>query len=742
MSIPIFSRSWWQSRTYNKELEKLPDVVAAFVRATLGTSAFGGRALESPTDYIKLVNEYSGWAYACALKNANAVAQVPLRLYRGVPRNSRVKVHKSVVVRKVSKQTKDRMFNDSTLIHKLNKADDVEEVLEHPWFELMREVNRDLSGFSLWQLTVLFKQVTGNTYWLVAASPQGTPTEIWILPTQFVKIIPDEARYIKSYRYGISEPYAHYDPENICHFKYPNPKSIYYGLGQMEAAFTSASLNEDFDEFERALLDNGAYMPAVFTTKEPTGKTVLERLRKDIQRIHGGHKRAGKLGMLGTGLEMLPVSWNPKDINYAIGMKMTKEKIAGVFGVPLSKLGVEDVNRANAEAGNYSYMKDTIAPECLSNADVINQSLMPMYDDKLFVFHDECVPEDKEFGLKQQESHLQTGVTWINEVRETEGLDPVDGGEEPLVSNSLVPLSRAVAEPEPPPITMLPPADSEEIPGGEEPEEDDEKWIRKRLALMQIPLTKFIHDVVEAQVTTAAAAWMESTQAITEPYITSFSVSSPTMIDNAIPWKEVMTAGEVTFAPALVSVLDAGSQVAIDAVAPNIAFDMRSPQAIRWANRYVANKIDEITIQSRAAIREAVSRQLTEGITPQSLAKELRGKIGLNSRQMAANEKFRTKLTGEGFTATEVDAGVAEYTTKQIRQRAEMIARTETAAAFAEGNIEGYKEAGIGKLLFHANADAEPKCLALHGREYTPAEAAGVIPVHPNCRCRWISDKE
>lgn len=428
--------------------------VQSLVTASMPHFQFGGRALETPEDYKRLMAEYTGWAYACIQKNATAVAQVPLRLYRGVPRNATTKVRKCVPVRPVSKARKAAFMGEAKLQYALNKAVDVEEVLEHPWHEMVMQANRSLNGFELFQTTVMFKQATGNAYWLIALSPQGVPMELWPLASQWVRIVPSETKYIESYQYGASKPFANYPPEQIAHFKYPNPHSMYYGMGPLHAAFTSASLNEDFDEFERAMLDNGAIMPAVFSIDHPVGPEQIKRLRKEIMRVHGGHKKSGKLGLLQHGLSLLPAAWNPKDINYAIGMKMTKEKVAGILGVPLSLLGVEDVNRANADAGNYSYMRDTVAPECRAEADIINQDIMPLYDEKLFVWHDDCVPENMDYVLKKQSARLERGVWSINEVREMDGMEPVAAGDEALLPGTLKPLSQVVAEPAPVPTAL------------------------------------------------------------------------------------------------------------------------------------------------------------------------------------------------------------------------------------------------------------------------------------------------
>lgn len=742
MKIPFISNLLWNIKLL-RELDTLPPDVSDFVRATLLGGVTQARALHAPADYTRMVQEYAGWAYACAQKTATTSAQVPLRLFRGVPANG--KVRKRVRVRKVNKATKDRFFNDATLVHQMNKAVDIEEVLEHPWLDLQRTVNQDLNGFTLRQLTVLFKQVTGNAYWLVPKSPEGTPLGIWVLPSQFVSIIPSTKTFVAGYEYGIGQDKIVYEPQNIVHFKYPSPKSIYYGLGPMEAAFTAVTLNTDFDEFERSVLDNGAYIPQAFTTEQPVSKTILQRYRKDLMRIHGGHKQAGRFGILPPGIKLLPLAWNPKDINYAIGQKLTKEKIAGVFGVPLSKLTVENVNRANADAGNFSYMADTICPENTSNADVINQEIMPCYDEKLFVAHDNCIPEDKEFRLKQETARLGSGVIAINEVRELEGIEPIDGGDEPLLQGSLKPLSLIVDPPEPVVIQSL---DNNNLVANESDIGNDDKgWL---------PCKRIVHTVdncncnaiikrptmaAESTIEIAVADWMRATRTIVTPFVNEITVGSANLLDNTIPWEEVTASGQLKLAPPIISVLDAGALQAQRAMPESLRFawNMQSPEAINWAKRYTARRVTVITEQTRLAIRDTVAKRLSEGITPQSLAKDIRGLIGINNPQAVRLATFKDTLITEGnLSRTSINSAVSEFEKKLIRERADMIARTESAMAFSEGEIQSYGEAGVQMLEFSAADDADEECLIFHTRKYPITETRGIIPIHPNCRCDWL----
>lgn len=75
--------------------------------------------------------------------------------------------------------------------------------------------------------------------------------------------------------------------------------------------------------------------------------------------------------------------------------------------------------------------------------------------------------------------------------------------------------------------------------------------------------------------------------------------------------------------------------------------------------------------------------------------------------------------------------------------RARVLARTELSRAHADATLNRYEQYGVDKVNGFAefstsNTGVCPICRDLEGKEYRVKDAAGVIPVHPNCRCTWL----
>ena len=75
------------------------------------------------------------------------------------------------------------------------------------------------------------------------------------------------------------------------------------------------------------------------------------------------------------------------------------------------------------------------------------------------------------------------------------------------------------------------------------------------------------------------------------------------------------------------------------------------------------------------------------------------------------------------------------------RDRVNMIVRSEVVRLANLGLLETYKEHKIERVRFLAALSERtcPECEILNGQIFNINEAEGMIPVHPRCRCSWLS---
>lgn len=405
-----------------------------------------GREMEHPHNYEALIQAYKNWVYVCSCKNSNTVANCVLKLYVG-KESKKQKI--LVKTKSLSIKEQDRLFALPSNQRITRKAVELEEVTEHPFLDLIESVNPLLNRFDLWDLTELWLELTGNSYWYVYVNEKlGIPTEIWPMNPQFVKIVvsKDPKKLIDKYTYRRNTQRLDFNYDEVIHFKFSSPQGAgLYGVGPLLPAFSSYQNDQSIRNFETSLMDNMGRPDGVLKTTQRLTEPQWNRLDETWRRRYGGAKKVGKTLILEAGLDYQPITFTPREMNYVVGRKMTREEIAASFGVPMSKLTSDNINLANAYVGELQYMRDAIEPRLRRIEEKLNERLMPMYDDNIFVAYESSIPADRDFELKERESNLRLYVTSVNQERTKMGEKDVEWGDVPLAPMGIAPLGSAPA---------------------------------------------------------------------------------------------------------------------------------------------------------------------------------------------------------------------------------------------------------------------------------------------------------
>ena len=162
-------------------------------------------------------------------------------------------------------------------------------------------------------------------------------------------------------------------------------------------------------------------------------------------------------------------------------------------------------------------------------------------------------------------------------------------------------------------------------------------------------------------------------------------------------WQKDVAAGKPPNPQALkplVKVTEDGTRLAGIAAAAQIggltpgltiAFDLTNPAAVKWAKQNAARLITEITSETRAAVRAAVTRSMQGDLTVQQVAKYVREIVGLTSKQEQAVYSFYERAIESGFADADALDEANAYAEKLRRYRSEVIARTEVLHAENRG---------------------------------------------------------
>ena len=249
-----------------------------------------GREMVRPGDFVSQIQANKHWVYTCVSKNSAAVASTVLRLYVSRPSSSKTLVR----TRSISPETRSWLETNQGLRPWLNKGFQIEEVEEHPFLDLMQNVNPFMNKFSLMEASQGFLELTGNAYWYVYTDGLGVPVELWILPSQFVRIVGSRETFISGYLYRHGSEEVLFDADEIIHFSFTAQADSRYGRSPLLAVADAYNIMENMNTFENALFTNMARPEGYLFTDQVLSDEDFKRIQEQWQSAYGGVRKTGK----------------------------------------------------------------------------------------------------------------------------------------------------------------------------------------------------------------------------------------------------------------------------------------------------------------------------------------------------------------------------------------------------------------------------------------------------------------
>jgi HK97 family phage portal protein len=410
--------------------KSLGDLLSADGQLLAGFGSNGARP--RPFNVQAAQKQFRHWAYAAAMYNANAVANVPLRLFARM-RPGRQKLYATRPLDALTKRFLagrcEAKPSTAILAKVATFAGDLQEVIEpHPALSLLRTVNPWDNGYALSVLRMIDLQVAGNSFVYVINGGVGIPEQIWRLPPQLTEIIPSKTKFIDGYRYGSAADARVFPERDVDHFKMPNPVDLLYGMGWYQAAWEALGLHESKRTMDLAKFDNMArpdYLLSVKSAGFGTKKEAIDNFVLDVEKRLRGPKNAGRFIALSGDVTATALNVPVEEIGTATRVI---EEISAVSGVPVAMLLSNDPNRANSQVARVGWYRNTIRPYCRLDEEKLNERWLPRFAgaEDLVLSYDLASFEDEEMQAKRLIGLVAGGVLKPNEARAEMGYDRLD----------------------------------------------------------------------------------------------------------------------------------------------------------------------------------------------------------------------------------------------------------------------------------------------------------------------------
>jgi HK97 family phage portal protein len=347
-------------------------------------------------DVSEQLRNYQSWVYAAV----NAIAQESAR-------------HRPLAY-----------VNTGQAEHELSPLD-----FHHPLVRLLEAPNPWMTPWELWYLTIVYLELTGNCYWHVASRQgQTEPAELWIVPTPWVKVVPDPQRFVAGYE--VASPNGSkmwFDASEIVHLKYPSPVDPHYGLSPLQANALAIDANTELQRSRYQSFAAGQRPGIVLQTDQLLADATMRRLEERLITKFAGRENWQRPMVLEQGLKASPWTLTPAEMDYLNSARLSRDEIFAIFRVPLPIAGIIENLGLGSDiwfGARTMFCEGTIQPKLDLIGQVLTRDLARRFGADLAIHFPDCSPRNQEQRRKDDELDAKLGLRTYNEIRRARGLPP------------------------------------------------------------------------------------------------------------------------------------------------------------------------------------------------------------------------------------------------------------------------------------------------------------------------------
>lgn len=309
------------------------------------------------------------------------------------------------------------------------------DIIENHWLvDLLKRPNAYYSNSDFFSLINQYLDIFGISYVLVVKDSKGMPAALFVLPTQNVKPNMNGGFGILNYEYREAGRLYTYEVDEIIRFVNVEAtnsiSSMINGVSLASRALESIKTNVSISDYIQRYFENDGIPPLVLESgQDQVDSNQFDEFKSNWNAILPKSKI---MAALFGGSKVVPLNGS-QNISANGSLlpeldKISRQNIAAVFGIAVSKITAEHNNKATAEIVDIAFRTDTIEPLAYKIEEVLT-NYFSQFDPDIAVKHKEYIYTDIELDIKDREHRLSYGLTNRNEEREKLGLGEVEFGD-------------------------------------------------------------------------------------------------------------------------------------------------------------------------------------------------------------------------------------------------------------------------------------------------------------------------
>ena len=186
--------------------------------------------------------------------------------------------------------------------------------------------------------------------------------ELLWMPSCYTYALPDRKDRISGYVVEFAGKKTAFATEDVIHCWCPGPRSVVNGLSPLDPLKDSIQKYASQVQTEKGLWRNNTSLGGILKTEQVLTDDQRVRELTAWKQNYMGAKAAGRVALLGAGVDWKPTGMSMRDAEATESYKRYRETVMSVFRVPPTRLGLPEANYALAKEQKIGYWNETVAP--------------------------------------------------------------------------------------------------------------------------------------------------------------------------------------------------------------------------------------------------------------------------------------------------------------------------------------------------------------------------------------------
>ena len=298
----------------------------------------------------------------------------------------------------------------------------------HPIQHLLAKApNSVSSSFTFREAMAANLVLHGNAYAKIELNAAGRPTALIPLNPMLVevKVVDGEKVYI----FNDKETYLDYE---VCHFVGLSFNGL-TGKSPIQVAREAVAIGLAAQEYGARFYSNGANTGGIITAPGRLSIEAIKRLKESWNRANAGLSNTHGTAILEEGMKYEKIGLDPEAAQFLQSRKFQVNEIARIFRLPPSYLAdlENSSTRANVEQQAITFVRDCITPYVRRMEVELNRKLFREDEANYYAYFtmEGLMRGDLKGRYDAYATARQWGWLSVNDIRDLENLNPIEGGD-------------------------------------------------------------------------------------------------------------------------------------------------------------------------------------------------------------------------------------------------------------------------------------------------------------------------